>query len=153
MRPVEVRTLIGASRATVFDLELDVDVHTASLAGSRESATTSRRDRRLRLGDEVTFRARHLGLRWTLTSRVTAYDAPVRFVDEQVRGPFRTMRHEHVFPEAADGRTEMVDRMVVTLPGGPAGALVIRVVAAPYLRRLVRQRAAHVRALAEGASA
>ncbi|GAA0798866.1 SRPBCC family protein [Spirilliplanes yamanashiensis] len=146
---IEVVTEIGAPPAVVFDLELDVDVHAASLPGSRETATTSTGRRRVGLGDEVTFRARHFGLVWRMTSRITAFERPHRFVDEQVRGPFRVLRHEHVFDGIGGGRTRMTDRMTVRAPLGPLGAVVTRLVLAPYLRRLLRQRAAHVRRLGE----
>ncbi|WP_205706835.1 hypothetical protein [Kineococcus vitellinus] len=52
---IEVVTDIAAEPGVVFDLELDVDVHAAALAGSGERATTSSGRRRRRLGDEVTF--------------------------------------------------------------------------------------------------
>ena len=141
---IEVVTVIDAPPDVVFDLELDVDVHAASLAGSGETATTSTGLRRLGLGDEVTFHARHLGVRWRLTSRVTAHDRPHRFVDEQVRGPFRALHHEHVFEALGAGRTRMTDRMGITAPAGPVGAVVARLLLAPYLRRLLRRRAAHI---------
>ena len=51
----------------------------------------------------MTIRAWHLGVWWTLTSRVTAYDRPASFVDEQVRGPFSVMRHEHLCRRRPDG--------------------------------------------------
>jgi hypothetical protein len=146
---VEVVTLIGAERPVVFDLELDVDVHAASVPGSDETATTSTGRRRLQLDDEVTFRARHLGVHWHLTSRVTEYDRPRRFVDEQTRGPFCTLRHEHVFDSLAGHRTRMTDRVSFTVPGGPAGRACARLLLAPYLRRLLRRRAHHVGRLAE----
>ncbi|WP_245923803.1 SRPBCC family protein [Paractinoplanes atraurantiacus] len=134
-------TVIGAAATTVFDLELDMDVHSASLAGSRETAATAGGQRRLGLGDEVTFRARHFGLWWRMTSRVTVYERPWRFVDEQTRGPFREMRHEHLFEELGDGRTRMTDRMSFRAP--------MAVVLTPYLRRLLIERAAHIKARAE----
>jgi ligand-binding SRPBCC domain-containing protein len=146
---IEVVTLVGAAPATVFDLELDVDVHAESLSGSGETSATSTGRRRLALGDEVTFRARHLGLRWRMTSRVSAYDRPVRFVDEQTRGPFRAMRHEHLFDDLGDGRTRMTDRMTVRAPLGPLGAVVTRLLLAPYLKRLLTRRAAHIKRVAE----
>ena len=142
---IEVVTDIDAPRDVVFDLELDMDVHSASLAASGETATTSTGRPLLALGDEVSFRARHFGLVWHLTSRITAYEPPHRFVDEQVRGPFRALRHEHVFDDLGDGRTRMTDRMTVSAPAGPLGALVTRVLLAPYLRRLLERRAAHMR--------
>lgn len=80
-----------------------MDAHAGSLAGSRETATTSTGRRRLALGDEVTFRARHCGLRWRMTSRITACERPRRFVDGQTRGPFRELRHEHCLWSPAAG--------------------------------------------------
>jgi ligand-binding SRPBCC domain-containing protein len=143
---IEVVSVIGAAPGTVFELELDVDAHADSLAGSRETAVTSTGRRRLGLGDEVTFRARHLGLPWRMTSRITAYDRPSHFVDEQVRGPFRSLRHEHRFEDLGDGRTKMTDRMCVRTP---LGDVLTRVLVAPYLRRLLRQRAAYLTRRAE----
>ncbi|WP_204261675.1 SRPBCC family protein [Blastococcus saxobsidens] len=86
---------------------------------------------------------------WRLTSRITAFERPYRFVDEQVRGPFRRMRHEHLVQPLPGGGTPMTDRMDFEAPPGPAGALIGRAFLAPYLRRLLEQRAAPVRRLAE----
>jgi hypothetical protein len=70
-----------------------------------------------------------------MTSRITALDRPHRFVDEQVRGPFRTFRHEHVF-RTEGAETVMIDTLTI---GSPVfGALAERVVLVPYLRRLIR---------------
>lgn len=146
---IEVVTVIDAEPAAVFGLEVDVDVHAASLRGSQETATTSTGRRQLALGDEVTFRARHFGVRWRMTSRITAYEPPHCFVDEQTRGPFRALRHEHHFESLDGARTRMSDRMTISAPLGPLGAFVSRVLLAPYLRRLLKRRAAHIKCLAE----
>jgi ligand-binding SRPBCC domain-containing protein len=148
---IEVVSLINAPPTRVFDLELDVDVHAASLAGSRETATTTTGRRQLTLGDEVTFQARHFGLPWRMTSRITACERPHHFADEQTRGPFRAMRHEHHFDNLGDGRTRMTDRMTIRAPLGVLGAVATRVLLAPYLRRLLTQRAKHIKSLAETA--
>jgi ligand-binding SRPBCC domain-containing protein len=47
-------------------------------------------------------------LRWR--SEITEWDAPVRFVDQQVRGPYRLWIHEHRFEER-EGGTLMHDRV------------------------------------------
>jgi ligand-binding SRPBCC domain-containing protein len=146
---VEVVTLIRAVPETVFDLELDADVHAASMAASGETAVTSTGRPALGLGDEVTFTARHFGISWRLVGRVTECDRPRRFVDQQVRGPFRHMRHEHLFEPVGGGATRMIDRISFTAPLGPLGAVAGRAVLGPYLRRLLKQRAAYVRRLAE----
>lgn len=150
---IEVVSVIGAAPGTVFGLEVDVDVHAASLHGSQETATTSTGRRRLALGDEVTFRARHFGVRWRMTGRITVYQPPYCFVDEQIRGPFRALRHEHYFESLSGSGTQMTDRMAITAPLGPIGAFVAPILLAPYLRRLLIRRAAHTKHLAESQSA
>ena len=92
---IEVVTDIAAAPAVVFDLELDVDVHADSLPGSRETASTGSGRRLPELGDEVTFRARHVGLPWRTSSRITAHERPHRFVVEQTRGPRRARHRVH----------------------------------------------------------
>jgi ligand-binding SRPBCC domain-containing protein len=105
----------------------------------------------LGLGDDVTFRARHLGRTWTMTSRITACDPPRSFVDEQVTGPFAAMRHVHELVEDA-GVTTMADQMTLRPPLGRLGEVVGGAVLRAYLRRLLAQRAAVVKRLAEAGS-
>ena len=57
--------------------------------------------------------------RWEL--RHTGYRRGERFVDEQVSGPMRRWRHEHLFEPTEDGGTRIVDRLDIELPAG-AGA-------------------------------
>lgn len=97
------------------------------------------------LGDTVTWRARHFGIPFTMTSRITEHDAPVRFVDEQVSGPFGHWRHEHRFEELA-GSTVMTDVVDFSSPLGVLGRLVDRVFLTRYLTRLLDQRNAWLRA-------
>jgi ligand-binding SRPBCC domain-containing protein len=52
------------------------------------------------------LRVRGLPLRWR--TRINVWEPPYRFVDEQLRGPYRQWIHEHSF-EAADGGTMATD--------------------------------------------
>jgi ligand-binding SRPBCC domain-containing protein len=132
-------TRIKAPIERVFDLSLDLDLHAASMASSRERAIAGVTTGRLGLGEEVTWRARHLGTTWTMTSRVTELDRPARFVDEQVRGPFARFRHEHTF--VADGPvTMMTDLVEFAAPLGVVGLLGERLVLASYVHRLIDRR-------------
>ncbi|WP_374929492.1 cyclase [Kytococcus sedentarius] len=132
--------LVTASRhrpQDLFDLSLDVGTHVDSMRGSREQAVGGVTQGRLGPGDTVTWRGRHLGVYFRMTVRVTVFDRPHRFVDEQVSGPFRMFRHEHLY-EAANGGTRMVDRITLASPVG--GRLVERGLLVPHLRRIVAQR-------------
>jgi ligand-binding SRPBCC domain-containing protein len=91
------------------------------------------------LGDSVTWRARHFGVPFRMTSKITEYDAPARFVDEQMKGPFRRWWHEHRFDER-EGMTVMTDIVEFESPLGPVGMLANRVMLTRYMTRLLEQR-------------
>ncbi|MFG6445379.1 cyclase [Microbacterium sp. P06] len=126
------------SAENLFDLSLDVDAHVGSMEGSRERAIAGVTAGPIALGESVTWRARHFGVWFRLTSTITALDRPRRFVDEQTRGPFRSFRHEHIFRETADGGAVMIDE--ITLASPVFGRLAERFVLVPYLRRLIAKR-------------
>jgi ligand-binding SRPBCC domain-containing protein len=106
---------------------------------------------RIGLNEEVTWRATHFGIPFTMTNRVTALDRPWRFVDEQVRGPFRLFHHEHVFEPRGSG-TVMIDRVSVSAPLGPLGWAAERVALGGYMCRLIETRASFLKVAAERAS-
>jgi ligand-binding SRPBCC domain-containing protein len=55
-------------------------------------------DREMRAGLEMRYRIRPvLGIPMTWIGRITEVQAPTRFVDVQVRGPYRRWEHSHVF--------------------------------------------------------
>jgi ligand-binding SRPBCC domain-containing protein len=126
---IHLETLIAAAVETAFDLARDIDFHQRSMVETGESAVGGRTAGLIGPGETVTWRARHLGLMWTLTSRVTEFDRPARFVDEQVSGPFASFRHEHRFA-AVPGGTLMIDDWRHVAPfgfiGRAADALVLR---------------------------
>lgn len=142
-RPVprfELRTQLAAPPARCFELSLSVDAHTASMSSSGEHAVDGITSGQMSLGDTVTWRARHFGVWFRMTSAITAYEYPARFVDEQTRGPFATWRHEHRFKPGASGGTEMIDVIEFRSPGGPIGSLVDRAFLARYMAKLIAQR-------------
>lgn len=57
---------------------------------------------------------RRVGVRWQV--RHSELVRGERFVDEQVRGPFKAWRHEHLFADGPDGSTVLTDRITWELP-------------------------------------
>ncbi len=142
------RTEVSVER--LFDASLSIDGHLASMARSGERAIGGVTSGSIGLGDTVTWRARHFGIWFTMTSRITSLDRPDRFVDEQVLGPFRSFNHEHAFTREGE-LTVMVDTLTIASP--IFGRLAERTVLVPYLRRLIRQRNRYLLASLSGESA
>ena len=90
----------------------------------------------MREGLEIDYslKVRGIPLRWT--SEITVWDPPYRFVDTQIRGPYRHWVHEHSFWEE-DGGTWMEDRIEYAVPGGE---LVRRLFVDPDIKKIFEYR-------------
>jgi ligand-binding SRPBCC domain-containing protein len=80
----------------------------------------------LDVGTTIFYRIRWLGIPITWVSRIDEFEHNRRFVDAQIRGPYRFWRHEHTFEER-NGQTLMRDTVRYELPLGVLG----RMAAAP----------------------
>jgi ligand-binding SRPBCC domain-containing protein len=69
------------------------------------------------------LRIHGIPVRWT--SRIIDWTPPHSFVDEQVRGPYRTWHHTHRFVAEGDS-TRITDEVLYDLPFGILGRIVHR---------------------------
>ena len=92
-------------------------------------------------GTRIDYRLRLHGIPLRWTSDITTWEPPFRFVDEQVRGPYRIWIHEHTFEEKPGG-TVVRDNVRYSVLGG---ALVNRVFVRPDLRKIFGYRHARLR--------
>ena len=104
-------TLIQAPLERCFDLSRSVEVHLLANvhSGGQAMASGGVTSGLVGLSQEVTWRAKHLGIWQTLTSRTTAMDSPRYFQVTMVRGIFRSMQADHLFRTIESGLTEMTD--------------------------------------------
>ncbi|MEJ2514550.1 MAG: SRPBCC family protein [Gammaproteobacteria bacterium] len=100
---------------------------------------------RIAEGALVDYRLRLFGVPFRWRSRISVWEPPSRFVDEQVAGPYGRWVHLHLF-EAADGGTRMTDRVEYRLPGHPFAGPVLPLVRR-QLDRIFRFRARTIRNL------
>jgi ligand-binding SRPBCC domain-containing protein len=132
-----------------FDLARSIDFHMHSMAATGERAIAGVTGGLISEGQEVTWRARHLGMTRELTSRITRCDRPHVFIDEQVRGSFKRFRHEHRFESFAPDRTRATDTFEFEPPlrllGHAANALFLT----RYMTGLLRRHAVHLKAALE----
>ena len=140
----ERTTHVPAPPDRVFELSLSVDAHSEAFSDSEESAVGGVTSGVMGEGDTVTWRARHFGIWWKMTSEIVEYDPPRCFVDQQRSGPFKRFRHEHHFAAASDGSTVMIDHVEFEAPLGVLGRIAEKVVLDRYMPRLIDQRNAHL---------
>jgi len=57
----------------------------------------------MRAGTLIDYRLRIRGLPLRWRTRINAWEPPHRFVDEQIRGPYRQWLHEHTFEDWKGG--------------------------------------------------
>ncbi len=141
---IRIRTELAAPVEVCFDLSRSIDLHLESMIASKERAVAGVTSGLISEGQEVSWEARHFGVLWRMTSRITEFEPPHRFVDEMVRGPFASFRHEHLF-DSRGAETRMTDVVEFRTRLGP----IVDVPAGLYLRRLLAKRNAAIRTTAE----
>ncbi len=103
----------------------------------------------LQRGSRILYRLRLRGVPFTWETLISGWDPPARFVDSQLRGPYRRWVHTHEFEEDGDA-TVVRDRVEYALPLWPLAEW-----AHPWVRReldhIFAHRQAAIRALLEGA--
>jgi ligand-binding SRPBCC domain-containing protein len=148
MATIELVTLILAPPERCFDLSRSVELHVTSTKDTGERAVAGVTSGLLSLADEVTWSARHFGVRQKLTSRITAFERPGHFRDSMVSGAFRRFDHDHFF-EAKGDATEMRDVFDFESPLGPLGRIADALVLTRYLRGFLEQRNEVIKRAAE----
>ena len=131
MPTIRLRTPIDAPTERCFDVARSIDLHVQSQIRHREEAIAGVTTGLIGMDDDVTWRARHLGVRQTMTIRITRFDRPTHFRDVMVRGAFRRFEHDHYF-EPTDSRTVMTDVCAFDAPWGWLGTLVSTLVLTRY---------------------
>ena len=99
-------------------------------------------------GDTVRWEGWQLGFPNFHVSLIAHYDPPFYFQDRMLEGRFRTFEHDHRFREI-DGGVLLEDEVRFTMPFGFPGKMVGQIVLVPHISRLLRERFAMLRGIAE----
>lgn len=94
-------------------------------------------------GGQVDYRLSLFGIPFAWRSRFEEVVPGERFVDVQVKGPYRRWRHLHAF-EDAPGGTLVRDRVEYELPLGPLGGAAHALFVERSLRRIFDHRQGRV---------
>ena len=139
MAVIELQTRIISNIETCFDLSRSIDLHQISTAKTNEKAVDGKTEGLISLGEFVTWQARHFGITQKLTSKITSFNRPFHFRDEQIKGAFRYIIHDHDF-ETDYKMVVMKDTFQFQSPFGFIGRLFDEIILTNYLKRLLITR-------------
>lgn len=148
MPKIEMITIINAPIALCFDLARSIDLHTISTSKTNEKAICGRTQGLIELNEYVTWQATHFGIRQILTSKITAFERPHYFVDEQISGVFKSLHHEHVFEQDGE-KVIMKDIFTFQSPMGIFGRLFNKLILTAYLHNFLITRNNMIKEFAE----
>ncbi len=148
MSKITLETQINAPIQICYDLALSVDLHQLSTAKTGEHVVSGVSKGVMKLGESVTWRAKHFGIWQELTSKITEAQPPNYFVDEMQKGIFKSLRHEHYFIEE-NQMTIMKDVFMFESPLGVLGKIVNRIILKRYLTSFLQERNFVIKQVAE----
>lgn len=148
MPKIELTTEITSKIDICFDLARSIDLHKISTEKTNEETIEGKVSGLIGLNEYVTWQATHFGIKQKLTSKITAYKRPHYFVDEQLKGIFKSIRHQHKF-EQFEERVIMTDIFEFHSPFGLLGKLFNKLILTNYLQKLLIDRNNVIKEFAE----
>jgi ligand-binding SRPBCC domain-containing protein len=145
-----LHTKIYAGPDVCFNLARSIDLHLETMKHTGEKAIAGVTRGLIGLNETVTWKARHFGVTMKLTSKITACQIPDLFADEMISGPFKMMKHKHVF-EQKEGYTLMTDEFVYESPLGVLGKVADALFLKKYMQNLIEHRNQVIKQKAEAA--
>ncbi len=139
MPQIHLTSFIAAPIERVFDLSRSINLHQISTVDTKEKAIAGVMNGLINKNETVTWQARHFFKTRQFTSKISEMEIPVFFVDEMIKGDFKSFNHEHHFRSTNNG-TIVIDKLLFETPYGILGKMLNRVFLKSYLERLLIKR-------------
>lgn len=122
MTTLHLTTEIKAPVEIVFNNSRNIDIHQHSASQTNEKAIAGRTTGLIEKGETVTWKGKHFGLYLQHQSIISEMDFYSYFVDKQLKGHFKSFKHQHFFEEK-NGVTIMQDIIHYETPFGIFGRM------------------------------
>lgn len=136
---LEREELIPASRERVFDFFSKAENLERLTPPFLQFAILTPLPIEMKRGQFIEYRIGLGGIPMNWLTEISEWSPPERFVDEQLRGPYRYWHHTHSFDEVSGG-TLMRDVVEYELPLGPLGRLAHAALVQRMLQRIFDYR-------------
>ncbi|MEN4761063.1 SRPBCC family protein [Chryseobacterium sp. C39-AII1] len=148
MSTIHLNTIIKANIQTVFDLARDIDLHQKSTSKTNEKAIAGITSGLIEKDETVTWKAKHLGVVQTLTTKIVSMDKPHQFTDIMLKGTFKSMKHQHIFKQEGKN-TIMTDIFEFQSPLGIIGKIFNKLFLENYMKDFLLERNELIKTTAE----
>ena len=148
MPTIHITTFITAPINRVFDLSRSINLHKISTAHTHEKAVAGVLNGLINEGEQVTWQAKHVYKIRLFTSKIMQMDMPHFFIDEMIKGDFKSFIHHHHFKQITNG-TIMIDVVHFETPYGIIGRLVNTFYLKKYVQQLLLVRNEIIKKYAE----
>ena len=148
MTQIKITTTINAPIKIVFDNSRNIDIHQYSASKTNEKAIAGRISGLINKGESVTWKGKHFGVYLTHQSLISEMIFPTYFVDEQLKGKFKSFKHQHFF-EQKENYVEVTDILEYETPFGIFGQLFDKLLLKKHLTNFIIHRNTVLKNLAE----
>lgn len=139
MTRIKVTTTINTPIEIVFNNCRNIDIHQYSASKTNEKAIEGRTSGLINKGETVTWKGKHFGIYLKHQSIITEMDFPNYFIDEQLKGHFKSFKHQHFFIKK-ENLTIMTDILEYKTPFGFFGKLFNRLLLKNHLTKFIQNR-------------
>jgi ligand-binding SRPBCC domain-containing protein len=139
MTTIKITTHYFARIETVFDINRNIDIHQQSASKTKEIAIAGITSGLINKNETVTWKGKHFGLYLTHQSLISEMIFPTYFVDEQLKGNFKSFKHQHFF-EQKENYVEVTDVLEYETPFGIFGQLFDKLLLKKHLRKFIIHR-------------
>lgn len=122
MAVFEVDFVIPCPQQRLFDFLLR-PANVARISDPRLGLSFTDAPEVVSMGSRIVFKVQGFGVVQTLEHQIVELDDPRLIVEEQIKGPMKAWRHEHLL-EPEGNETRVVERVIFEPPGGMLGFLV-----------------------------
>lgn len=148
MTQIKTSTTINAPIEIVFDNCRNIDIHQYSASKTNEKAIAGRTSGLINKGETVTWKGKHFGINIQHESIISEMGFPNYFVDEQLKGHFKSFKHQHFFSQK-ENQTIMTDILEYETTFGFIGKLFDKLILENHLTIFILHRNRILKELSE----
>ena len=148
MPHIHLTLFIAAPAERVFNLSRSINLHQISTIDTNEKAIGGVLNGLININETVTWQAKHLFKTRQFTSKITAMQSPDFFIDEMLKGDFKSFHHEHHF-KAVENGSIMIDLVNFESPYGIIGKIANSFFLKSYIEKLLIKRNTVIKDYAE----